>query len=280
MVILIFTFHPGSGQAPVRNGANFWTSKFPFNACLSCPVLFQDSKKVICFHVRYLEMWNMSLKMWRHQYYVPTFTPISWQKNSLEFNHVCRSKPASCHVFRFWITTKFWFIYVLILKNYKFVPFWGQKLNNPKFDIDISWSVPFCIFRRFLFLFAYCFKTSSLRSRRTVAVFRPKSRHITSPKRHFITKNDWLAKFLYVGVASMLNKVPNVSCRYLSSFLNYWESSPGNFGDIRPISSVSGGLSAGSANWFPILSCLLCNLENHPALWNFYQYSLVGRTLL
>ena len=64
MVTLIFIFDPSSGQ----KRSNFEAQKFPFKTYLSCPILSQDSKYVICSDVRQLEMPKMplwdNLKFW------------------------------------------------------------------------------------------------------------------------------------------------------------------------------------------------------------------------
>ena len=59
MVAFIFRFDPRKGQYKVKLGqkmSNFQNQNFHLKTCLSCPVLSQDSKNVIYFYVRQLEM--------------------------------------------------------------------------------------------------------------------------------------------------------------------------------------------------------------------------------
>ena len=59
IVTLISKFDPRKGQFQVILGkirSNFKTKKFLTKTCLSFPVLSQDSKNVIYFYVRQLEM--------------------------------------------------------------------------------------------------------------------------------------------------------------------------------------------------------------------------------
>ena len=59
MVTLIFKFDPRKGQLQVKLGqirSNFKIQNFLTKICLSCADLSQDSKNVIYFYVRQLEM--------------------------------------------------------------------------------------------------------------------------------------------------------------------------------------------------------------------------------
>ena len=59
MVAFIFGFDPRKGQYKVKLGqkrSNFQNQNFLLKTNLSCPVLSQDSKNVIYFYVRQLEM--------------------------------------------------------------------------------------------------------------------------------------------------------------------------------------------------------------------------------
>ena len=59
MVTFIFRFHTRKGQYKVKLGqkrSNFQNQNFILKPCLSCPVLSQDSKYVIYFYVRQLQI--------------------------------------------------------------------------------------------------------------------------------------------------------------------------------------------------------------------------------
>ena len=59
MVTLVFIFDPRSDQISIKR----WDFEARFlNICLSSLVLSQDSKDVVCFHVRQLEMPKSLLK--------------------------------------------------------------------------------------------------------------------------------------------------------------------------------------------------------------------------
>ena len=65
MVAFIFKFGPRNGQFQVKLGqirSNFKIQDFPSKTCLSCKVLSQDSKTVIYFYVRQLEMPKIALQ--------------------------------------------------------------------------------------------------------------------------------------------------------------------------------------------------------------------------
>ena len=57
-----FHIWPKVRSSSGQRRSNFETQKFLFKTCLSCPVLSQDSKKVICFDVGQLEMPKMRFK--------------------------------------------------------------------------------------------------------------------------------------------------------------------------------------------------------------------------
>ena len=92
IVTFIFKFHPRKGQSQVKLGQvrlNFKIHNFVTEICLSCAVLYQDSKNVIYIYVQQLKMPKSAFKI----YDVITFTcflAISQPKTKILLsNFVC-----------------------------------------------------------------------------------------------------------------------------------------------------------------------------------------------
>ena len=142
MVTFIFKLDPRKGQLHVKIGyimSNFKIQNFPLQICLSCADLSQDSKNVICFYVRQLEMPKIAFQKCD----VITFTWFSGHctaKNkdiALKFCVRVFVSIPSMYIQVFWITWKFRILQAIILKN-KF-EFWGQngeisKIRDRRFE--------------------------------------------------------------------------------------------------------------------------------------------------
>ena len=127
MVTFIFRFGPRKGQFQVKLvqiRSNFQIQNFLTKTCLYCPVLPQDSKNVIYFHVWQLKMGKMCFKKWWHHLSL-FWGNCSAQNKDTALKHFM---PVACMYLYsvFFITWKFWILMEIIFKNGIF-EFWGAK---------------------------------------------------------------------------------------------------------------------------------------------------------
>ena len=106
MVTLILKFYPRKGQVEVKLGqirSNFKIQNFLAKICLSCADVSQDSKNVIYFYVRQLEMPKNAFQ----KYDAITFTwffghcTVKNKDISLKILHVCCLYESLSHIFLF-----------------------------------------------------------------------------------------------------------------------------------------------------------------------------------
>ena len=129
----------------------------------------------------------------------------------------------------------------LFLKNQNF-EFWESKsrnIKNPRSpDCSTLNSTSFGVYG-----LSFTSKVYILEACKHLPLFDPKSRNMTSLKRHFLKNfSTDFSEILLEDVKLMLDKVLKVSCRYLMSFLSYRENTGG--GNIYPPPP-----SAARVNW-------------------------------
>ena len=80
MVKIILRFGPRSGQIMVQKGELLKLAHFLLKTYLPCPVLYQDSKDVICFDVGQTKMRKKYIKKRRYHLPLPGFSAIAQPK--------------------------------------------------------------------------------------------------------------------------------------------------------------------------------------------------------
>ena len=141
MVKFIFTFDLKLGEVKVRK-AKFWKSRFSLKPYLSCPVLSQDSKNVIWFVLRHLEIPKIKFQK-------VTSLPIPFlghcsAKNKdilLESLYTCCWHIVLQYIFRFVLDIlKKWFLGIYFWKSIVWF-FVAKKQTFRKSEMVILWSV-------------------------------------------------------------------------------------------------------------------------------------------
>ena len=132
MVAFSLKLDPRNGQYKVKKGSTFQNQNFPRKTCLSCPVLSQNYKNAICY-VRQLEIpKNVFQKV--TSWTLPGFlTIVQPNIKILLWNFVCVLFLCGNlqHLFRFFISPKFWFLWAFVFEKKRF-EFWMSKSRNIK----------------------------------------------------------------------------------------------------------------------------------------------------
>ena len=131
MVAFISKFDPRKGEFQVNksNKVKFQNQNFLTKTCLSYPMLSQDSKNVIYFYLRQLEMPNMPLKKWRHHLYLVFCTAKKEIGIALKLG-VCVVCMWLYNIFSVFLTNaKFWILLAFLNRNFEF---WDQKRKISK----------------------------------------------------------------------------------------------------------------------------------------------------
>ena len=109
--------------------SNFKKSKFPFKTYLSCPVLSQDSKNVICFVVRQIEIPKIKCKKVTSLPLLgycaiaqPIIKILVWN-----FVYMLVAHSSILYIPGFWIFIKKLIFWAFIFKKIKILIFGGQK---------------------------------------------------------------------------------------------------------------------------------------------------------